>query len=91
MPAEGLITIGEKEYPLESKTSFGLMDWGRGIWPYRTHWLWGSACGLVDDIPIAWNIGYGFGDLSTHSENIIFYDNIGGPVLTVYSPKMGIN
>ncbi len=74
MPAEGLITIGEKEYPLESKTSFGLMDWGRGIWPYRTHWLWGSACGLVDDIPIAWNIGYGFGDLSTHSENIIFYD-----------------
>ena len=25
-------------------------------------------------MPVAFNIGYGFGDLSTHTENIIFYD-----------------
>jgi hypothetical protein len=74
MPAEGTIEIGEKTYSLEPETSFGLMDWGRGIWPYRTHWLWGSACGIVNDVPAAFNIGYGFGDLSTHTENIIFYD-----------------
>ncbi|MHA2391972.1 MAG: DUF2804 domain-containing protein [Promethearchaeota archaeon] len=74
MPANGSIQIGEKEYTFNPETSFGLMDWGRGIWPYHTHWLWGSACGIIDGVPVAFNIGYGFGDLSTHTENIIFYD-----------------
>ena len=74
MPAKGSLTIGDKSYSFEPETSYALMDWGRGIWPYKTHWLWGSACGLVDGVPVSFNIGYGFGDLSTHSENIIFYD-----------------
>jgi hypothetical protein len=78
MPAEGWLAIGkgEKERIIKfnPKTSFGLLDWGRGVWPYRTHWLWGSACGKVGGIPVAFNIGYGFGDLSTHTENIVFYD-----------------
>ncbi len=74
MPAKGGINFGGKEYTFDPQTSFGLMDWGRGIWPYRTHWLWGSACGIIDGIPIAFNIGYGFGDLSSHTENIFFYN-----------------
>ncbi len=74
MPAEGTIDIDEKTYNFDPESSFGLMDWGRGIWPYKTHWLWGSACGIVDGVPVAFNIGYGFGDLSTHTENIIFYE-----------------
>jgi hypothetical protein len=74
MPAKGAIKLGDKSYYFEPDSSFGLMDWGRGIWPYKTHWLWGSACGLVDGKPLAFNIGYGFGDLSTHTENIVFYD-----------------
>ncbi|MFW9829314.1 MAG: DUF2804 domain-containing protein [Candidatus Thorarchaeota archaeon] len=74
MPAEGLIRIGEKDYKFHPESSFGLMDWGRGIWPYRTHWLWGSACGIINHVPVAFNIGYGFGDLSSHTENIIFYN-----------------
>ncbi|MFX1433195.1 MAG: DUF2804 domain-containing protein [Promethearchaeota archaeon] len=74
MPAEGKLRLGEKAYEFNPDSSFGLMDWGRGIWPYKTHWLWGSACGIVDGIPVAFNIGYGFGDLSTHTENIIFYN-----------------
>lgn len=74
MPAEGSLKIGEKSYSFNPESSYALMDWGRGIWPYKTHWLWGSACGLVDGVPVAFNIGYGFGDLSTHTENIVFYD-----------------
>jgi hypothetical protein len=74
MPASGEIKIGEKSYTFEPDSSFGLMDWGRGIWPYRTHWYWASACGMVDGVPVAFNVGYGFGDLSTHTENIVFYD-----------------
>ncbi|MFX1574773.1 MAG: DUF2804 domain-containing protein [Promethearchaeota archaeon] len=74
MPAKGAIKIADKSYQFDPETSFGLMDWGRGIWPYKTHWLWGSASGIVNGVPVAFNIGYGFGDLSTHTENIIFYD-----------------
>ena len=74
MPAEGVLQLGDQEYLFEPENSFGLMDWGRGIWPYKTHWLWGSACGLIEEVPVAFNIGYGFGDLSTHTENIVFYD-----------------
>lgn len=74
MPATGEIIIGGETYKFEPESSFGLMDWGRGIWPYKTHWLWGSACGTVNGTPVAFNIGYGFGDLSTHTENIVFYD-----------------
>jgi hypothetical protein len=79
MPASGEIKIGEKTYTFEPETSFGLLDWGRGIWPYRTHWLWASACGMVNEIPVAFNLGYGFGAVgseegATHTENIIFYD-----------------
>ena len=74
MPAEGEILLGDKSYSFQPETSFGLMDWGRGIWPYKTHWLWGSACGMVDGVPVAFNIGYGFGNLSNHTENIIFYN-----------------
>jgi hypothetical protein len=76
MPAKGSINIGEKTYNFDPHSSFGLMDWGRGIWPYKTHWLWGSACGLVDGTPVAFNVGYGFGNLSTHTENIVFYNGI---------------
>jgi hypothetical protein len=84
MPAEGKITIGERHYDFEPEKSFGLMDWGRGIWPYKTHWLWGSACGMVDGVPVAFNIGYGFGDLSTHTENFIFYDGKAHKIDEVY-------
>jgi len=79
MPATGEIKIGGESYSFEPESSFGLMDWGRGIWPYRTHWLWASACGMVNDVPVAFNIGYGFGAVgseegATHTENIVFYD-----------------
>ncbi|MHA1688752.1 MAG: DUF2804 domain-containing protein [Promethearchaeota archaeon] len=79
MPATGTLKIGNDIFEFTPDKSFGLMDWGRGIWPYRTHWLWGSACGMVEGVPLAFNIGYGFGAVgsepnATHTENIVFYD-----------------
>ncbi|MEJ2249451.1 MAG: DUF2804 domain-containing protein [Candidatus Lokiarchaeota archaeon] len=74
MPADGTVQLGENEYHFSRENTFGLLDWGRGVWPYKTHWLWGSAAGKVNETPFAFNIGYGFGDLSTHTENIVFYN-----------------
>ena len=46
-PAEGSITWGDRSYVLAEGTSWGTLDFGRGKWPYRTHWNWGAGAGLV--------------------------------------------
>ena len=45
-----------------------------GVWTYDNTWYWGSASGAVDGVPFGFNIGYGFGDTSAASENVLFYD-----------------
>lgn len=52
----------------------GLIDWGRGIWPYRHQWFWGNLTSRIDGVPFGFNIGWGFGDLSRATENMFFYD-----------------
>jgi hypothetical protein len=73
MPAEGFIKIGDERFTFEPRTAFGLLDWGRGVWPFHTEWYWGSGSGLVDGVPFGFNIGYGFGDTSAATENMLFY------------------
>lgn len=73
MPASGIVTWGEKLYEFKEGEAFGVLDWGRGVWTYKNTWYWGSASGSVDGIPFGFNIGYGFGDTSAASENMLFY------------------
>lgn len=77
MPAKGRLTIGDKTYDFGDNKSFGVLDWGRGVWTYHNTWYWGSASGEVDGHRMGFNIGYGFGDTSSASENIVYYDGIG--------------
>ncbi len=51
----------------------GVMDWGRGIWPYSHEWFWGNLTGHIEEAPFAFNIGWGFGDLRRATENMYFY------------------
>jgi len=64
-----------KTFEFKEGESFGVLDWGRGVWTYKNTWYWGSASGQIDKVPFGWNIGYGFGDTSFASENMLFYDN----------------
>lgn len=73
MRAQGTVRIGEEEYRFEPDSSFGVLDWGRGVWTYHNTWYWGSASGLVDGADFGFNIGYGFGDTSAATENMLFY------------------
>ncbi|MBQ7890016.1 MAG: DUF2804 domain-containing protein [Erysipelotrichaceae bacterium] len=73
MRAKGTVKIGEEEYRFEPESSFGVLDWGRGVWTYENTWYWGSASGLVDGVDFGFNIGYGFGDTSKATENMLFY------------------
>ena len=74
MKAKGKVIFDNKEYIFD-KNSFGTLDWGRGVWTYKNTWYWGSASGVVDKHLFGFNIGYGFGDTSNASENMLFYDN----------------
>ena len=61
--------------------ALGLLDWGRGVWTYDNTWYWAAAQGHVTDANgrdhvIGLNLGYGFGDTSAASENMVFVDGI---------------
>ena len=75
MPAEGEVTVADERFAFEPSSAFGVLDWGRGVWTYKNTWYWGSASGLADGVPFGFNIGYGFGNTSAASENMIFYDH----------------
>jgi len=73
MRAEGTVKIGQTLYTFDPNESFAVLDWGRGVWTYHNTWYWGSASGLADGEDFGFNIGYGFGDTSAASENMLFY------------------
>ena len=74
MPAEGSVTLGEDHYSFSRETAMAVLDWGRGVWTYKNTWYWGSASGRIDGVPFGFNLGYGFGDLSAATENMLFYN-----------------
>ena len=74
MRAAGEVTIGARRWVFSPEDSFGVLDWGRGVWTYHNTWYWGSASGLAGGVPFGFNIGYGFGDTSAATENMLFYD-----------------
>ena len=74
MRASGTVKIGGDVYNFEPDNSFGVLDWGRGVWTYHNTWYWGSASGLVHGVDFGFNIGYGFGDTSAASENMLFFN-----------------
>lgn len=71
--AQGKVEFDGKEYTFDNDT-YALLDWGRGVWTYSNTWYWGAGCDRVGDKLIAFNLGYGFGDTSSASENMLFVD-----------------
>lgn len=74
MRAKGSVKYGERLYEFDPADSFAVLDWGRGVWTYHNTWYWGSASYHVNGVPFGWNIGYGFGNCSAASENMLFYN-----------------
>jgi hypothetical protein len=74
LSAEGVMQVGDDDFVFTKDEAFGVLDWGRGVWPYGDLWYWGSASWLVDGRPFGFNVGYGFGDTSKASENAVIRD-----------------
>ena len=74
LKANGYVKIGETLYDF-SDNSYGVLDWGRGVWTYKNTWYWSSMNSTYKGKRIGFNLGYGFGDTSHASENMFFYDD----------------
>jgi hypothetical protein len=74
LSASGDVTIGTDTYRFQPESAFGVLDWGRGVWTYSNVWYWGSASGMCGDLSVGFNIGYGFGDTSAATENMLIVD-----------------
>lgn len=77
MNASGYMCYDGVTYEFNPNTDFGTLDWGRGVWTYDNTWYWGSGNCMVNGKPFGFNIGYGFGNTSAATENILFYDGVG--------------
>ena len=71
--ASGRLVLGDLVIELDETTT-AVLDWGRGVWPYRHGWTWGNATGWAGSRRIAFNIGWGFGDTRAATENVLFVD-----------------
>jgi len=76
LQAEGVVRFDGREYLFSPATAFGVLDWGRGVWTYENTWYWGSVSGIQQGRVFGFNIGYGFGDTSAASENMLFCDGV---------------
>ena len=72
--AYGSVVYGDQKIEFNKSDTVGILDWGRGVWTYKNTWYWGSMAGYVDGHSIGFNLGYGFGDTSNATENMLFYD-----------------
>lgn len=73
LSAEGRVTFDDDARVFQPDTAMAVLDWGRGVWTYRNTWYWGSVSGRIDGAPFGLNLGYGFGDTSAASENMLFW------------------
>lgn len=84
MRAQGSFRKGLLVHGFRPDDSFGLLDWGRGVWTRDNTWFWAVAQGWQDgkgnrtvgSHRFGLNLGYGFGDTSAASENMVFVDGV---------------
>lgn len=77
MTVKGRMQMGLRTFDFTDSPSYGVLDWGRGVWTYNNTWYWASASGIDNDHEIGFNLGYGFGNTQDATENIFYYDGVG--------------
>jgi len=74
LKGNGYVKVGDDVFNFDEH-SYGVLDWGRGVWTYRNTWYWGSMNGEYKGQRFGLNLGYGFGDTSKASENMFFIND----------------
>lgn len=71
LPTSGMLTIGENIYSFNPETTFACLDFGRGIWPFKTKWNWATASGIQSGSSVGFNLGAKWTDGTGMTENCI--------------------
>lgn len=74
MPAWGKVVVGEEVFEFSQADTFGVLDWGRGVWPHKNTWYWGNGSAVVDGKLFGFEITWGFGLETNATETALFYD-----------------
>lgn len=74
LPASGFVDIGSERYEFEAGKSWAVLDYGRGVWRYKTFWNWGAASGIQDGHTFGLNLGGGWTDGTGMNENGVCID-----------------
>jgi hypothetical protein len=65
---QGTMKIGNNSLKISKEGCMGAIDYGRGIFHYKTSWSWGAASGrTTDDRKISINIGHGIPNKNSRS------------------------
>ena len=74
-PATGAVAIGGERLAFGAHNgAFGCLDYGRGLWPYRSVWNWASASGTVGARRVGLNLGGRWTDGTGSTENGLCLD-----------------
>ncbi|MFA6450366.1 MAG: DUF2804 domain-containing protein [bacterium] len=74
MPTAGSVTIGDRKYEFNPESSFAILDYGRGVWPYSTKWNWASCSARKNGKTIGLNLGGMWTDGTGSTENGVCLD-----------------
>ncbi|UTR06441.1 DUF2804 domain-containing protein [Alkalihalobacillus sp. LMS6] len=74
LQATGDILWAEQRYTLAQGDGFACLDFGRGVWKYRSKWNWGSASGMVNKKQVGINLGGQWTDGTGQNENGVIVD-----------------
>ena len=69
LPTQGEIKWGDETWTFLPGSAFACLDYGRGIWPYRTDWNWASLSGHSGPDTIGVNMGAKWTDNTGMNEN----------------------
>jgi hypothetical protein len=57
MGTSGSVRIGRRAWTFDAATASATLDWGRGVWPYRTSWIWATGWSRERGRSIGLNLG----------------------------------
>ncbi len=70
LPASGSVQLGDRHYECTPGQSFAALDFGRGVWPWNSHW---TRAAFAAPGGIAANFGGGWTDASGLTENALWF------------------
>jgi hypothetical protein len=74
LPATGSVRMGDERWEFSAPSSYGCLDYGRGVWPEHTVWNWGAASGVQNGRVVGLNLGGQWTDGTGMTENGLCID-----------------